>query len=217
MTGPIERPAAIEISMYSANSFKMKMVISAAPMNASVLFRNMHVAAIQLARAYRQLDLKLFQLCLSGGRQMCSCEHSTVGECWNGNARKRAANGRCLWNSGVLRYSRPNRGCRRRLHQNLQLHLEKRCFDPAIYGGLPGRLSRDPSKTCLRSFAAVLHDGMRGRSSLSAPEDFLVLLDKIRAQIPSRDARFLRNKRNQAFIDLPASAFPAEDRRTTYA
>src|SRR5258705_30871 len=114
MTGPMARPAATEISVYSANSFKMKMVISTAPMNASVPFPD-NVAVTQLLSELLGLDLKLFQMCLSGGRQMCFGEHSTVGECWNGNARKRAANGRRLWNSGVLRHSRPNRGCRRRL------------------------------------------------------------------------------------------------------
>ena len=60
----------------------------------------------------------------------------------------------------------------------------------------------------------------RGESelrSLTDPKNFLVLLDKIRPQLPWRDAGLFRNGMNKALANFAGACFPAKNRRATHA
>lgn len=118
-------------SANSDNNDLLKMVMVADQMNGNV-------AAIQRPREYGGQGEKMAEMSMSPCGQMClrAFPPMKAGELQeNGNARERAANGRCLWNTGIFHYrSRKDRVCRRWMRPQLWLLRKRRPFGSAILG-----------------------------------------------------------------------------------
>jgi hypothetical protein len=116
----------------------------------------------------RRRNAVVIELCCTGiPTQRMVPSDSRVASCrgdHDGNARERAANGRYVWNPGILRYPHQDRRRRRRVRQNLQLHPSGADIDPSLLGGVPRSVSPAREQDGSGSLAEDYFGGVRSAS-----------------------------------------------------